>query len=76
MNIDELVSKLVRARGSDLHLKVGLPPMIRANGVLKPLEGYEVLRPVDTEDIIGKIMSEKHLKEFELEGDPDFSYTV
>ncbi len=53
-----------------------VPPMIRANGVLKPLEGYEVLRPVDTEDIIGKIMSEKHLKEFELEGEPGFSYTV
>ena len=76
MNIDELVGKLVKTQGSDLHLKVGVPPMIRANGVLKPLEGYEVLRPVDTEDIIGKIMSEKHLKEFELEGEPDFSYTV
>ena len=50
--------------------------MIRANGVLEPLEGYEVLRPADTEDIIGDIMSQKHLKEFELEGEADFSYTV
>ena len=76
MNIDELVGKLVKTQGSDLHLKVGAPPMIRANGVLQPLEGYEVLRPVDTEDIIGDIMSEKHLKEFELEGEADFSYTA
>jgi twitching motility protein PilT len=48
IHVDELVSKLVQMEGSDLHLKVGAPLMIRANGVLRPLEGYEVLRPVDT----------------------------
>ena len=71
VNIDELVRKLVKAQGSDLHLKVEAPPMIRAHGVLKPLEGYEVLRPADTEDIVRGLMSEKHLKEFELEGEAD-----
>ena len=74
--IDTLVSKLVEIEGSDLHLKVGAPPAVRTHGLLKHLEGYEVLRPVDTEDIIRDIMSEKLLKEFEEFGEADFSYAV
>ena len=63
--IDEMVSKLVQKDGSDLHLKVGAPPAVRVHGLLEYLEGYEVLRPVDTEDFAKEIMSEKILKEFE-----------
>ena len=74
--IDTLVSKLVEMEGSDLHLKVGAPPAIRVHGLLAHLEGYEVLRPVDTENIIRDIMSEKLLKEFEESGEADFSYAV
>ena len=74
--IDTLVSKLVEMEGSDLHLKVGAPPAIRVHGLLAHLDGYEVLRPVDTENIIRDIMSEKLLKEFEESGEADFSYAV
>ena len=62
--------------GSDLHLKVGAPPAVRTRGLLQHLEGQEVLRPVDTENIIRDIMSEKLLKEFEETGEADFSYAV
>lgn len=75
-HIDTLVSKLVELEGSDLHLKVGSPPAIRTHGLLQHLEGQEVLRPVDTENIIRGIMSEKLLKEFEDDGEADFSYAV
>lgn len=74
--IDAMVSSLVEMNGSDLHLKVGAPPAIRVHGLLHFLEGYEVLRPLDTEDIVRDIMSEKLLKEFEEEGEADFSYAV
>ena len=74
--IDTLVAKLVESEGSDLHLKVGAPPAVRTHGLLQHLEGYEVLRPVDTENIIRDIMSEKLLKEFEETGEADFSYSV
>ena len=75
-HIDTLVAKLVEKEGSDLHLKAGAPPAVRTHGVLHHLEGYEVLRPVDTEDIIRDIMPENLLKEFEENGEADFSYTV
>jgi len=74
--IDELASKLVQKEGSDLHLKVGAPPAIRVHGLLEYLEGYEVLRPVDTEGLARGIMSEKLLEEFEEHGEADFSYAV
>ncbi len=74
--VDELVSKLVQAEGSDLHLKVGAPPVIRVHGELEYLEGYEVLRPMDTDDILKDIIPEKLVGEFEEDGEADFSYAV
>ena len=48
IHVDELVSKLVQMEGRDLHLKVVVPTAIRVHGSLEYIEGYEVLRPVDT----------------------------
>lgn len=74
--IGAMVGELVQKEGSDLHLKVGAPPMIRVHGLLRPLEGYEALRPVDTEDISKGIVPKKLIEEFEEEGEADFSYPV
>jgi twitching motility protein PilT len=74
--IDELVSRLVRMGGSDLHLKVGVPPGIRAQGLLRPLEEYGGLRPEDTESLLKEILPKRMATEFEDEGEVDFSYEV
>jgi hypothetical protein len=66
----------VQAEGSDLHLKVGAPPTVRVHGELKYLEGYEVLRPMATDDILKDIIPEKLVEEFEEDGEADFSYAV
>ena len=42
-----LLSAGVKHGASDIHLKVGDPPMYRVNGVLSPLK-YDKLRPADT----------------------------
>jgi twitching motility protein PilT len=76
VKIDELVSELVRVEGSDLHLKPGVPPGIRVNGLLRPLEGYEPLQPSDTEEVLKEILPQKLAGEFEEEGEVDFSYEV
>jgi twitching motility protein PilT len=57
-------------------LKVGAPPVIRAHGLLEYIGGYEVLRPVDTEDMLEDIIPEKLVEEFEEDGEADFSYDV
>jgi twitching motility protein PilT len=74
--LDELVGELVGTGGSDLHLKVGVPPAIRTRGLLTPLEGREVLRPADTAELLSAMMPEDLADEFEREGEADFSYSV
>ncbi len=74
--IDVLAQKLIGLEGSDLHLKVGAPPTVRIHGKLERLEGYEVLRPADTEEILREIIPEGLPSEFEEEGETDFSYSV
>ena len=74
--IDDLVEGMVGVKSSDLHIKVGAPPSVRVNGKLGALEGYEKLRPEDTEEMLREIIPEKMLPEFEEEGEADFSYAV
>jgi twitching motility protein PilT len=38
MNLDELLARVIDVGGSDLHLKVASPAMVRVNGELQPLE--------------------------------------
>jgi twitching motility protein PilT len=75
-NLDDLVGRMTDLGGSDLHLKVGARPAIRVRGLLTPLESHEVLRPEDTRDILGQMIPENLIGEFEEDGEADFSYAV
>jgi len=74
--LEDMVDRMVEAGGSDLHLKVGSPPAVRVRGLLTPLEGYDVLRPEDTEGMLRQIIPENLLGEFERDGEADFSHAV
>ncbi|MEA2425956.1 MAG: twitching motility protein PilT, partial [Thermoleophilaceae bacterium] len=49
-SIEDLVARLQRIGASDLHLKVGAPPVVRVHGELAHLEGCE---PLGAEDVLG-----------------------
>jgi twitching motility protein PilT len=74
--IDELAGRLVEVDGSDLHLKAGSPPAARVQGLLTHLDGYEELRPEDTEGVLREILPGNLVDEFERDGEADFSYSV
>ena len=48
--IEVLLEEVVKKKASDLHLQVGLPPMLRVDGALTPIAGADVLtdEPVET----------------------------
>ena len=73
-NIQDLINLLVREGGSDLHLKVGSPPITRINGLLSPVDGYEVLDSAEIEAMLGEIMPETLVEDFRRVGEADFSY--
>jgi twitching motility protein PilT len=75
-DIDKALRTLVERGGSDLHVKVGVPPTIRVNGELSHLEGFEPLRPEDTERGFHEIAEARSVTEFEEAGEADFSYSV
>lgn len=68
-----LVAK--EAGASDVHITVGLPPMMRVMGELKEMN-YPRLMPEDTKAAIYSIMSHEQRQKFEETGDLDFAYTI
>lgn len=74
-DVDKLFRALVRLKGSDLHLKVGRPPIVRVNGELKPLNRG----PIDVEEmsnLLFPMMDERNRKIFDKNGGTDFAYVV
>ena len=74
--MEQLFYNLVELGGSDLHLTTGVPPMVRIDGDLKELEGYDVLDAETTLRVLLEITPERNAKEFEETGDTDFAYEI
>ena len=75
-DIDAALHFLVAGGGSDLHVKVPSPPMIRVDGELTPIPDTEPLKAADTEHALRQIAEETTLEEFDQVGEADFSYQV
>lgn len=58
---------------SDLHFRVGAPPMLRINGALTPVDG-EPLEPDDTFSLAMAIASDTQFAEVESHGSCDFAF--
>jgi twitching motility protein PilT len=61
--------------GSDLHLKVGSPPMVRTQGRLERLD-RAALTPMEMESLAAAIVPENRTPRFEQEGHVDFAHSV
>lgn len=73
MNLENLFLKAVENGASDLHLIAGLPPYMRVDGELKPLD-KKVLNPKDIELMIKGVIDENRQKKFAIEKELDFAY--
>jgi len=65
----------IRLKVSDLHLKAGLPAMVRMKGDLRPLQGGP-LTAEQIRDGIFEILTEKQRAQYEERGAVDFAYDV
>ena len=74
--IQEMLQKLVKSGSSDLHLRVGEPPIIRKSGEMQRLEGYEPLTSDEVQALLTSIMPERNRKEFAETNDTDFAYEI
>jgi twitching motility protein PilT len=74
LEVDKIFRALVKLEGSDLHMRVGSPPMVRIKGELRPLKRD----PVDSEEMVRLVvpmMDERNRRIFRKEGGADFAYS-
>ena len=75
MEIKELLIITKEKDASDLHLNVGVPPVLRINGKLEKLNLPELTQE-DTHNMIYSILNEKQETDFEKCGELDLSYEL
>ena len=75
--IDGLFKLMVQQKASDLHLTVGLPPMVRKDGHMQALDpAAPVLDVAMMGHLLDPITPEKNRKEFQEKNDTDFAYEI
>ena len=74
-HIDDLLKSMVDKGSSDLHLAVGIPPVVRVDGGLAPL-AFDKLSPVDSQRLIYDILTDDQIQRYETDLELDFSYQM
>ncbi len=75
MDMESLLREAVARHASDLHVTVGVPPLIRINGALIKLD-LPPLGVDDTAQLFEEIVAEDRRTQFNQNGEVDFSHTV
>jgi twitching motility protein PilT len=77
MDLNELLLGAVKAGATDVHMKLGRPPILRRDGGLVPLENWNALTPADLETVLATVTSINKQKEtdFRATGELDIAYT-
>lgn len=70
----QLLYNMRKAEASDLHLKVGMPPVYRIAGELRTPQGVGPLTAEDTDRLMSEIIPPALRARYDQTGDLDFSY--
>src|SRR5467141_701805 len=72
-SMSDLLQLVVSEGASDLHIRVGVPPVIRVHGILHRVEG-PALESEGTEELMRSITSEEHIQHVRERGGSDFGF--
>ena len=74
--IDALFRDMIGQGASDLHLRVGEPPMLRLDGEMKRLQQFGVTDEKRMKEYLDPIAPARNREEFASDGDTDFAYEI
>ena len=74
LRIEILLEEVVKKRASDLHIQVGLPPMLRIDGALMPTAGTQPLDEPAVERLVFQILDEDQRQILLKDKEFDFSF--
>jgi twitching motility protein PilT len=72
--IEILLEEVIKKKSSDLHLQVGLPPILRIDGSLVPISGADVLTDEAVETLVFAILDEDQKQILLKDKEFDFSF--
>ncbi len=75
MDMAEILKEVVNQKASDLHLAVGVPPVVRIDGHLRNLD-YPALEANEARELIYSILSQDQRQRLETDWEVDFSYSL
>jgi twitching motility protein PilT len=73
--IELMLEQVVKQSASDLHLQVGVPPMLRVDGSLKPITEAPILTNEAIEKLINSLMEEDQKEVLSKDKEVDFSFS-
>src|SRR6266508_4471138 len=78
MDLNRLLDQAVQAGASDIHLKVGRPPLTRTDGVVAPLDGWQPLADQSMLVALERVCADSpsKLQSFHESGDLDLAYSA
>jgi len=76
MNLNELLKATFEKRASDLHVKVGVPPILRIDGRLVPIETEKRTTQEDALNVALSIMNASQKARFKEKNELDMAYAV
>src|SRR3954451_14971430 len=76
VDLEKILSAAVERGASDVHLKVGRPPVVRFDGELEPLHGFPALGSLALEEVVNEVgaSAPARLALFESTGELDTAY--
>jgi len=75
MELDAILAQSLRRQASDVHLKVGRPPMFRIHGSLMPMEDGPVLQAATMETFLAGLLDDHHRQQFQDRLQADLAYS-
>ncbi|MFI5240544.1 MAG: type IV pilus twitching motility protein PilT [Candidatus Saccharimonadia bacterium] len=74
VKIETLLEQVIKLDASDLHLQVGVPPMLRVDGALRKADEAEVLDEEDIEKLIFSVIDDEQKAILLKDKESDFSF--
>lgn len=71
--LKDLLTEQMKNKASDMHLIVGMPPLLRIHTQLKPIEGRGELTQGEAMSFLREMVGEARIEKFEQDRDLDFS---
>ncbi|EKF49001.1 twitching motility protein [Thermosipho africanus H17ap60334] len=74
LNIYEIINKAKSLRATDIHLSVDNPPVIRVDGFLSKMQGYQPITKVELKEALEQLLSENGVSAESMETDFSFGF--